>query len=92
MNCRSQNTHDDFEEFILLLRAEDHAEVAHELHTLLHEVAWTTGSEMIGELGLEILKFQRSNPVMSPALQRLLRRCMAAVKQVWPHIEQVRRA
>jgi hypothetical protein len=80
----------EFDELISMLRAEGHAHVAQRLHTLLHEVAWTTGSELMGELGLEIVKFQRSNLLGSPELQELTRRCMAAVKQVWPSIEKVR--
>jgi hypothetical protein len=90
MNRVTKIAHDDFEELILLLRSEGHGEAAQRLHALLHEVAWTTGSEMTGELGVEILKFQRGNPSMSPALQELLRRCMGAVKQVWPDIEKAR--
>lgn len=80
----------EFDELISMLRAEGHGHFAQRLHTLLHEVAWTTGSELMGELGLEIVKFQRSNPLGSPELQELTRRCMAAVKQVWPRIEKAR--
>jgi hypothetical protein len=57
------------------------------LHTLLHEVAWTTGSELTGELGLEVLRFERGTPVVSADLRRLLDACMATVRQRWPHIQ-----
>jgi hypothetical protein len=80
----------EFGELISKLRAEGHGQVAQRLHSLLHKVAWTTGSELIGELGLEIAKFRRSNPLGSPELQELTRRCMAEVKHVWPNIEKVR--
>jgi hypothetical protein len=80
----------EFDELISMLRAEGHGQVAQRLHSLLHEVAWTNGSELMGELGLEIVRFQRGNRVVSPELQRLTGRCMAAVRQVWPRIEKVR--
>jgi hypothetical protein len=80
----------EFEELISLLRAEGHGHFAKRLHVLLHEVAWTTGSELMGELGLEILKFQHGDASVSPALKELLRSCMAAVKQVWPNMEKAR--
>jgi hypothetical protein len=80
----------EFDELISMLRAEGHGEVAQSLHTLLHEVAWPTGSELMGELGLEIVKFQRSYPSTSPALEELLSRCLATVKQVWPNVDRAR--
>jgi len=88
MSGRPQTDQDDFEQLVLMLRAEGHGQVAQTLHTLLHEVAWTSESELTGELGLEILRFQRSDRKASPALQELLHRCMAAVKKVWPNIEK----
>jgi hypothetical protein len=45
------------------------------------------GHRILQDFGLEILKFKRSDPSMSPALQELLRRCMATVGQVWPDVE-----
>ncbi|MBI4963406.1 MAG: hypothetical protein HY913_09015 [Desulfomonile tiedjei] len=90
MNSTSRPGEDEFETLITMLRSEGHDQVAQRLHMLLHEIAWTTGSELTGELGLEIVKFQRSAPKVSPALQELLAYCMNRVKQVWPNIEKVR--
>jgi len=67
--------HTEFDELISMLRAEGHVQVAQRLHYLLHEIAWTTGSELMGELGLAIVKFQRGDPSVSPALQRNSLRC-----------------
>jgi hypothetical protein len=80
----------DFDELISRLRAEGHVQVAQRLLSLLHETAWTTGSELMGELGLEIVNFQRNHKLVSPELQELTRRCMTAVIQVWPNIEKAR--
>lgn len=42
------------ETLIVKLREEAHAEATQELHTLLHEMAWTTGSELLAELYLAL--------------------------------------
>lgn len=39
---------------IVKLRKEAHTESAQELHSLLHEMAWTTSSELLGELYLAL--------------------------------------
>ena len=40
------------------LRASGHKADADELHVLMHEMAWTTGSELLGELGLMLGKMK----------------------------------
>lgn len=40
------------------LRASGHEADADELHVLTHEMAWTTGSELLGELGLVLRKMK----------------------------------
>jgi hypothetical protein len=76
-----------FDTLIAQLRAEGHLETALRLHTLLHETAWTTGSELIGELGLVILGFERTvSEPLSPELREALRICMYEVRKVWPGI------
>jgi hypothetical protein len=90
MNFKVHTGHQIFEELLSALRTEGHDQISQRLHVLLHEVAWTTGSELMGELGLEILTFQRSAQSLSPELQKLLCRCMDVVKKVWPAIEKAR--
>jgi hypothetical protein len=88
MNHMSQTSHSDFDELISMLRAEGHDQVAQRLHMLLHEVAWTSSSELMGELGLEIAAFRRSTRNLSPELEKLICRCLDVVKKVWPDIEK----
>ena len=61
-------------------------EPASRLHTLLHETAWTTGSELLGELGLVIVAFEHLRPAASADLKRHLDTCLSLVKRVWPKI------
>jgi len=87
MSPTSQPGYECFEELILRLRVAAHSATADKLDFILHRVAWTTGSELIGELGSEILAFQRSVADVSVELQRELSDCMTAVRKVWPDIK-----
>jgi hypothetical protein len=40
------------------LRASRHEDEAQALYALMHETAWTTGSELLGELGLALKKMK----------------------------------
>ena len=75
-----------FDALIQQLRAEGYVQTAAQLHTVLHDIAWTTGSELMGELGLILLVLARSHPVMTAELRRSLDGCLRAVKHVWPDI------
>lgn len=66
------------------LKTEGYEAAAANLDELLHGICWTSSSEMIGELGLALVEFQRDDPRMSPMLRRLLDRCMETVRRVWP--------
>ncbi len=76
-----------FDELIRELRAEGHAAVAANLDELLHHTGWTTGSELMGELGLVLTAFERSSPRMSLNLRRRLDACMSLVRSVWPDLK-----
>ena len=86
MNATPEIDYEIFEELIRQLRVAGHDTTADKLDFLLHRVAWTTGSELIGELGLEITAFQRSVPDASAEVQHALKRCMSVVRNVWPDI------
>jgi hypothetical protein len=58
---------------------------AEHLDFLLHKVAWTTSSELFGELGLSILKIL-DLPNISPAIHSRLEHCMAGIRIIWPDI------
>ena len=49
------------------LRTSGHKADANELHVLMHEMAWTTGSELLGELGLILskMKGRHTGPLLS---------------------------
>jgi hypothetical protein len=52
---------------------------------LLHKVAWTTGSELIGELGQKIIEIRKEDlSRQSAETKRNLKEGMDMVKIVWP--------
>ena len=75
-----------FRELIRILRVEDFGVTACRLDSLFH-IAWTTSSEFVGELGREILAFQRCGyEPYSPELRRSLDTCMSLVRRIGPDI------
>ena len=55
------------------LTAEKHDDDARRLHTLMHEIAWTTGSELLGEL---VMAFKDMNGKHSRELTRKIDECI----------------
>jgi hypothetical protein len=45
-----QGFYDDIDSVVGMLRMEGRTEAADQIHLLLHKVAWTTSSELFGEL------------------------------------------
>ena len=75
--------YDCFRELIQQLRREHFDELAGKIDLLLNRVAWTTNSELIGELGAIIRDFERTKPVVSPSLRSSLDASMQAVRRIW---------
>lgn len=71
------NTMDEFyaavDAVIERLTAEKHDDDARRLHTLMHEIAWTTGSELLGEL---VLAFKDMNGKHSREVTREINGCL----------------
>ena len=55
------------------LAVEQHGDEARRLYSLMHEIAWTTGSELLGEL---MLAFKEMNRKYSPELTREIHECL----------------
>ncbi len=83
-NTRGCEAQDSFEALLRQALADGHTELADRLDQIMHHIAYTTGSELIGELGLAVREFERSKPTVSPELRQLLRDCKRVVRRVWP--------
>jgi hypothetical protein len=88
MNPSGRNGYECFDALIAQLRTEGHLDAADKLDHLLHKVAWTTGSELLGESGLAILTFEREAPAISSDLRQAIDSCMTLVRRSWPNIKR----
>ena len=78
-------SYEPFEKLIASLRNDGLQKEADLLHYLLYKVAWTTGSELIGELGQSIKKMEKQGqPKFSHDTKENIREAMGMVKRVWP--------
>jgi hypothetical protein len=74
-----------FDELIALLRDDGLQTEADRLYVLLHKVAWTTGSELIGELGQALKKIKKEAlPTISANSEQKVEDCFKMVYRVWP--------
>ena len=78
-------SYEPFERFIVSLRDDGLVKDAERLHFLIHTVAWTTGSELLGELGQEITKLHREHgDKFSSSTRDQMEEALQMVARVWP--------
>ena len=74
-----------FDELTASLRDDGLSTEADRLYILLHRVAWTTGSELIGELGQALKKIENDgSPTISANSAQKIEECFKMVRRVWP--------
>lgn len=84
MAAAEQHAPDPFEVLIERLNSEGFRETADRVDEVRHRIAWTTGTELLGELGLALQAFKRQRPRVSPELRRQLKACLRLVRRAWP--------
>ncbi len=79
----NQQLYDHIDQTIASLKNEGHIKLANQIHNLLHEVAWTTSSELFG--GLRVLFEQALNsPTPLPSsIASDLQGFVATINQAW---------
>lgn len=78
-------SYDCFDELIALLRHDGFSAQADRLNVLLHQVAWTTGSELLGELGQKLKEIEkRESTKLSGESREKIGECFRMVFRVWP--------
>jgi hypothetical protein len=74
-----------FDEFIASLRADGLGPDADRLHVMIHNVAWTTGSELIGELGQTMKEIVREHgDSFSDSTRARMDAAFEMVERAWP--------
>lgn len=78
-------SYEPFDRLIISLRNDGLLKESNLLHDMIYEIAWTTGSELIGELGQAIKKIRKESPLsLSDDSKKNMREAMEMVKRVWP--------
>jgi hypothetical protein len=78
-------SYEPFDKLIESLRNDGLFQEAYQLNDMLHETAWTSGSELMGELGLLVKKISKENKRrLSDESKQCVREAMDMVKRVWP--------
>lgn len=76
-----------FDTFAEMLKEDSLMHFYHELYTILHLTAWTTGSEFYGEMGLVLKKiYNKHQKELNEKMLEKLSECISVVKKVWPKI------
>jgi hypothetical protein len=74
-----------FDECIVALRTDGFSKEADRLHHLIYKMAWTTGSELLGELGQEIKKIEKEHSKsFSANTNTKMDIAFEMVARVWP--------
>lgn len=74
-----------FDELIASLRADGLGGDADRLHFMIYKVAWTTGSELIGELGQAMKDVAREHgDSFSDTTRSRMETALEMVRRVWP--------
>jgi hypothetical protein len=78
-------SYEPFDKLIISLRNDRLLRESDLLHHMIYSVAWTTGSELIGELGHVIKRIRKeSRNGLSDETKENMREAMEMVKRIWP--------
>ena len=91
--CRGEASQKDpaqTDPFVVLidqLRQDGLIEEADRLNVHLRETAWTTGTEFLGEFGLEMKRMRKSvRRLASAETKATFRAAARVIKKTWPHL------
>jgi len=79
----NQQFYDHLDSVVRLLAEGGHGEVAAQIDDLLHGVAWTTSSELFGELKARFEAFLRSSMPKEPTLVAACREIISTIDRAW---------
>lgn len=78
-------SYEPFERLIVSLRNDGRLKESGFLDYMIHKAGWTTGSELVGELGEIIDKMMKENILgLSDESKNNMREAMKMVKRIWP--------
>lgn len=84
-------SYEPFEKLIVCLRADGMEPEAHSIHHLMHKVAWTTGSELLGELGQKINRIrEEKNSDLSDETKKKMKEGIQMVRVAWSNFPETK--
>jgi hypothetical protein len=75
----NQEFYDHIDKVVILLRSDGHEHEANKIHHLLHKVAWTTSTELFGELRNCFEAILGASPGLSAPIAADLRNFIAVI-------------
>jgi len=79
----NQQLYDHIDEVVVELKSAGQVETASQIDYLLHKVAWTTTSELFGELRDRFERALKSPTPLPSAIEVELRGFIATINQAW---------
>ena len=79
----NQDFYDHIDEVVEILRSTKHAKSAEKIHYLIHKVAWTTASELFGELRNEFETLLASKTNFPGNLRDILKHFIKTLDDAW---------
>lgn len=79
----NQQFYDHIDEVVTALKSEGQAEIANQIEFLLHKVAWTTTSELFGELRDRFEQALKSPTPLPSTVKAELNGFIATINQAW---------
>jgi hypothetical protein len=82
-------SYEPFEKLIASLGKDGLLKESSLLHNMIHQIAWTTGSELMGELGQTLKRITKENlPRLSDDSREHIREAMEMGRRVWPDFKK----
>jgi hypothetical protein len=79
----NQQFYDHIDEVVSALKSTGRVEIANQIDYLLHKVAWTTSSELFGELRDRFEQALKSPTPLPSAIEIELKGFIATINQAW---------
>ena len=79
----NQDFYNHIDEFVVRLDQSNYAGYAKKLHHRLHDVAWTTTSELFGELKEIFKELLVTQPAVSKEMQNDLKHFISTIDKAW---------
>jgi len=79
----NQQFYDHIDAMVLSLKAIGETDISDEIDMLLHKTAWTTTSELFGELRIRLEKLLQAEQPLPAAIKSDIQGCINTINRAW---------